>query len=602
MTKIKLNNSNLFTVTTAFCAVVLTLLVCFFLRNSALGCHDSFADLVFAREHSLKESFIYNLEFNLARGRVGLLFSLVSTLRFAILKTANPTAILLLQHVPTWFTVGLIAWMIGKKTKPVYGFYFVCFYAAFVQIDTNHNLMICYPLDFVYGIAMMAIGFYLYDSYITHKGEKRNVLRMVFSVFCYYESMLCYEPFITTCLVYGFLSLVHTYNNQKKLGKKAFSTFVIDLIPHAAATVVFFGVLQFVKSHPIVQTIDVTPIDDYGSIPDFIETWYVFATGVFPFTTDRMIDVPDSITHVFDSSYNAIFSLMAAGSILSLALASNFVYKPLGKEEKLRINKALIVTGSVGFIYALFFTVPHALTLNYQNWVKVLNATGYLTSSMCYFGWAVAFSCLVCYVINQLIDAKYKAVTYAAVVILAFGAFVGAEITVNMNNNYAKEDFTSGIQMSYRGQIFFAFATSRYADTAADLLYIPDYSGIHSDLKALDDYADYEMHRDVMLERNSDAINFLANYYGTVGVLDYQPETDGGYYVLLDNPLEPKSDWVTSSEILVVSTRPGTYVVSYVDALTGSYHEYNVELGRCDTQTLITGDVVNVDSLTISYN
>lgn len=601
MTKLKLNKEKGFTLLTALFAVVLMLLVCFFLRYSAIGCHDSFGDFIFAREHSIKESFLYNLDFNLARGRVGVLFSLVSTLRFAILKTGNITAIWLLQHVPTWFTVGLIAWMIGKKTKPVYGLYFVCFYAAYVQIDTNHNLMVCYPLDFVYGISMMAVGFYLYDSYLEHKGDRCNIWRLVISVFCYYESMLCYEPFITTCLVYGLLSLARTIGKSKNLGKKAFITFVVDLIPHAAATLLFFGILNYVKAHPIIQTIEVTPIDEYGTIPDFLETWRVFSTGVMPFSTDNMIDVPQSIVHVFDSSYNGIFSIVAALALVSMSIASFSISRESSKEERRQINIRLLVISAAGLIFAVFFTVPHAMTSNYQYWVKELNATGYLTSSMCYFGWAVGFSGITCLVVNLIALMHKKLVYVVTVLVLAFGAFVGAEITVNMNNNYADFIFSNGIQMSYRGQVFYTFVTSEYAESLADLIYIPDYSGIHGDLKLLDEYADYEFGRDVMLERNSDAVNFLANYFGTVGYLNYYPESDAGCYLKLDNPLDPVNGWVCSNELLIISTKPGIYNVSYFDIQTRTTHTYSVELGRCDIAVIDEGDIVIVDSLTISY-
>ncbi|MCQ2515309.1 MAG: hypothetical protein MJ094_00415 [Saccharofermentans sp.] len=602
MTKININKGKVFTLFTAFFAVVLIALVCFFLRYSAIGCHDSFGDFIFAREHSLKDSFLYNLDFNLARGRVGILFTLVSTLRFAILKTGNITAIWLLQQVPTWFTVGLIAWMIGKKTKPVYGLYFACFYAAYVQIDTNHNLMVCYPLDFVYGISMMAVGFYLYDAYLEHKSEKHNVWRLVFSVFCYYESMLCYEPFITTCLIYGLLSLARTIGNKKSLGRRAVMSFIVDLIPHAVATIVFFGILNYVKAHPIIQTIDVTPIDEYGTLSGFLETWRVFSTGVIPFSTDNMIDVPKSIAHVFDSFYNGLFSIVAALALISMSATSFFISHDSPRAELRRVNLRLLVIGIAGLIFAVFFTVPHALTSNYQYWVSDLNATGYLTSSMCYFGWAICFSCITCLVVNLLSMTQKKLLYCMTVLALAFGAFVGAEITVNMNNNYADYIFSNGIQMSFRGQVFYTFVSSEYSDSVADLLYIPDYSGVHGNLQALDEYADFELGKNVMLERNSDAISFLANYYGTVGYLNYFPESDAGCYLLLDNPIDNIRGWVCSNEILIISTKPGVYTVSYMDALTGNTHVYNVELGRCDTAIISEGDIVIADSLTIDFN
>ena len=81
---------------------------------------------------------------------------------------------------------------------------FACFFSAFIQIDLNHNLMTCYPVGFMYGIAMMAVGIWLYDSWFAHlkDGKKTNVIRIILSSFCYYESMQTYEPFIMACFIY----------------------------------------------------------------------------------------------------------------------------------------------------------------------------------------------------------------------------------------------------------------------------------------------------------------------------------------------------------------------------------------------------------------
>ena len=255
--KAKLNKEFVWTCFAGLFAALLAALVCFFLKDEVLGCHDSFEDFIFARMHDFKGWFDHALEFNLARGRVGFITSFVLTLRYYILSTGNFTAIWLLQQIPIWFTVGLIAFVTGRKTRPVYGIMFAVFYAVFVQIDTNHNLMNCYPFDFMYGMTLMVLGLFFYDEWLSNIGKKRNLIRIILSIFFYYESMTVYEPFITACTIYALISFAHVWVRRKELGRKAFPEFVIRLIPHAVTAGVFFVILQYLKAHPVIQTVTV---------------------------------------------------------------------------------------------------------------------------------------------------------------------------------------------------------------------------------------------------------------------------------------------------------------------------------------------------------
>ena len=75
--KAKLNKEFVWTCFAGLFAALLAALVCFFLKDEVLGCHDSFEDFIFARMHDFKGWFDHALEFNLARGRVGFITSFV---------------------------------------------------------------------------------------------------------------------------------------------------------------------------------------------------------------------------------------------------------------------------------------------------------------------------------------------------------------------------------------------------------------------------------------------------------------------------------------------------------------------------------------------
>ena len=216
-------------------ALAMALFICWFLRNTVLGCHDSMVDFVTARMNDFGFLYKNTMDFCLARGRASFLFPLVVTIRQILDKTGNYTIIWLVQQVPIWTAVGIISWIVAKKTRPYYGFFFACFFSAFIQIDLNHNLMTCYPVDFMYGIAMMAVGIWLYDSWFAHlkDGKKTNVIRIILSCFCYYESMQTYEPFIMACFIYILISVAYAVKERKEYGvKKSIGRCILHLLPH----------------------------------------------------------------------------------------------------------------------------------------------------------------------------------------------------------------------------------------------------------------------------------------------------------------------------------------------------------------------------------
>ena len=585
---------------TGLCAAGLAAIVCYFLKDVVLGCHDSFYDFIFARMQPSESYYPHVLEFNLARGRVGFLAALAMSFRYYVLGTGNFTAIWLLQTVPVWVTVFLIAFIVGKKTRPVYGCFFAAFYAAFVQIDNCHSMMDCYPFDFAYGMMLMTIGLWLYDEWLCRTGSKRRVIFLILSVFLYYESMTVYEPFVTACFIYALISFAHIFPKRKELGKKAFIKFVTNLIPHGVTAAVFFGILKFLKDHPVVETVETTAVDEYGTVSDFLNTWKTFSFSLFPLSNMEDIDVSLGFITIMAGRMVPFFCLFAAGAVLSLIFSAR--NSDIASDDKAyrNINLRLLVLALSGLFYAVFFTVPHALTANYQMWVRELNAKGYLTSSMCYFGWALMCSCLIAILVNFLVH-KRKWTTVAAAIVLPVLFFVGANITISINAVFQGHDAVTGQQMSYRGQAFYAFFTSDYAHSyAANLIYTKGSDGIHYNMMINDDYADYEMDRDITLVNQDYEFVEAAPYHDYLGIFYFDPNTETAVYTGVANPEDPEEDWVSYGDLILVSTRPDSFTVSYTDPQTGETVTQDVDMGRMETFIIGETGGVDLDSLTIT--
>ena len=596
--KTKLNKETIWTFPAACFAVMLALLVCFFLKDDVIACHDSFADFVYARMHTFSESYIHNLEFNLARGRVGFIASFVNTLRFLVLSTGNYTAVYLLQQVPIWFTVCLIAWVIGKKTRPYCGFMFIAFYAVFVQIDNNHNLMDCYPLDFMYGMSLMVLGLWFYDSWICHLGQKRNIFRIIASVFFYYESMTVYEPFITACLIYALISFAHVISERNELKKKAFFEFVKRLIPHAITAVIFFAIIKILKAFPVVETVEVTAVDEYGDFHDFEETWRVFSLSLFPLSNIDRVSKVSSYSTLFEGIFMPAFCFSAAGSMISTFFASR--HASMDKTSRKAHCLRLLVIGISGLLYAVFFTVPHAMTANYQMWVRDLNAEGYLTSSMCYFGWALAFTCLLLIIIDAL-SRRGKILFAVSCIVMSFLFLTAAELTMNINTLIRADDSNTGRQMSLRGQAFYSFFSSDYAeDYAAQFIYTPGYTGIHYHIEMNDEYADFEADRSLSLTNDASYFRDESVYYDYCGEFCFNPDVDAAFYTGIANPEDRMAEWVSNGNLVIISTLPGVYEVSYFDPEADAVLTQDIEMGHLDVYVIENNVAVPVSSLTIT--
>ena len=549
----------------------------------------------------LTQAYKYAHDFCLARGRAGFIFPLIVAFRFLINGTGNYYAVWLLQQVPIWFNVFLIAWIIGRKTTAHYGIYFLGFFASFVQIDVDHSLFVCYPLDFMYGLGLMTLGLYLYDGWLDNRDKKKisNLARLGFSLLCYYESMQVYEAFIMACMGYAVISLIHVLKHRKEYGKKSLLKFITQLIPHGVDALIYVGILVYLRLNPVS---DVSLSSGEVGTPDkFVKTWLSFSTSLIPLRHRYEIDISDTITAAFTDPFLGLSALAAGIAAVMLFMCIMKRFPALSKEEQKKINLTLLCLASVGGVVALCFTMPLGIDSKYQYWVCDLGAKGYLPSSICYFGWAMALACLGSLAANLLSNLKNYIripVYFLAVICLA----ASASLTAGINVFYSCLNSAVGFTISNRAQVFYAFATSDEVEAmGSEYVYIgPGFSGIHNMMNMNDDYATFELGRPCHVMNNYEEFAQDAEGAPYPSKLAFDGSSFA-YYALIDNPTDPEEDWVTTKDIVILTTMPEPVIVTYYDSTNETQETVTFPGGKFCSFVIPNADTVETSSIKIAF-
>lgn len=579
------------------CVILLVLWFLYFLRDTVLACHDSFLEFIYARTESVFEGYRRAMEFCLARGRIGVIFPFVVSLRYLINGTGNYVLVWLLQYVPILCAVGYIGRIVAKRTRPVYGWFFSLFFFIFLQIDIWHSLITCYPLDFMYGLIVMVAGLDLYWEWLLHRGEKKNCFRIILSVFCYYESMQAYEPFLTAAAVYALLTFAYIRPRVKEKGiAKSLWEFVKCLIPHFITAVVFYGILKIVAAHPIVD-IPVTSIEERGTFTGFLKAYKVYSFSMFPMRSLRFVGKWYSFFWGERFSKHAFLLLMIAfaGTVAAGALIISKA-KAMDDAEARKTKRTLAVLGGSGFMIGTFYAMPHAMTSNYQYWVTDLHTSGYVPSTICYFGWALFLSMGVCLFL-VLIARKGNLIKICSVTALAVLFGLGAYLTSITNGFFKQLPASTGTWTSHKGQTFYALVTDKnMASIDPDIIYVPDFSGVHGNMGWNDLLADSELGYDVDLEMSLTAFRQEIGGHDNPMEFIYDDDAYIGFLVDVDDFGTGRSSWMTSEDVYIVSPQPGTILVTYEDR-SGNTYQTTIRVKRGEGVYLVNDGTVDVATL-----
>lgn len=497
--------------------------LCIFLRHSVLACHDSLADMVYARTETAGQSYKRAMDFCLARGRVGFIFPLVVTFRQIVNGHGNYASVWMLQHLPIMADVILVSWIIYKKTSPIYGMFFGMCFMGFLQVNVWHSLIDCYPLDFMYGLFISVLALWFFQKHLEKPGDKRFI---ILSVFLFYESMQAYEPFLFACFVYALLA----FFNARARKEKKIKTFIGSLIPHVVTSAVFLGILIFLRRHPVVIE-DVTPIDSYGTAEGFIKTWYTFSIGMFPLTHIRNVGFSSWLFTPDSMKGHIPFVIFSTVSMILSVILMFGSYRKAAPEKRKKTDRSLVVLGLSGLLYAVFFPLSHALTENYQKWVTEGEAGGYVPTAISYYGWILFLSCIACFVVNKIASGNRRYLRTAALIFAAFAFFFGSHFTSVINEYFRDEYASTGASVSSKAEAFY----DMIEDVAGsgihyDVIYVPDYMGINGDIEMNERFAESVLGYDIEIVNEEDEFESYLQQGARAAEFDYKEEDRQGVF------------------------------------------------------------------------
>ena len=565
---------NILMIILALCVILSWGYMCYLVRDTVLACHDSMMEFINARVNGWRQGFSYGMSYSLARGKVGIIFPLVIMFRFMVNGSGNYTAIWLLQYVPVFANVALIGVLFGKKVSRSAGLFFALFFFSFLQLDIWHCLITCYPLDFMYGLFLMITGLWLYSDWLDKAGQKRNIIRLIISLICFYESMQVYEAFIVASLVYAVLSLSYARKSNGSL-----PGFIKKLIPHFTVAVIYIGILFWLRSHPVIET-EVPAIDSHIDPVRVAKTAYAFSTGMFPLKDIRILpSVKDLFLPVNISKKAALTAMASAlGSLIAVWLTCD-EYRNNNEDERKATQRALRILTAGGVLIALSYPLPHALIPSYQDWVINGASGGYLPTTISYFGWSVAIVSLILSVMCYISAIKPVKLIALAGIICYTGA--GTYITININNSFRCIESFSGTVMSVKYRTFCEMITQDdIRQMGIDYFYMPAYGGVHGNIETDESLADMELGYDVELINGIEGNEMLLQENDSAYMI-FDSDARAGLLIRVDDYTLPGEEWTTSSPVFVFSAFDEDLVLLVTDE-EGKTHEIpvNIEGGR----------------------
>lgn len=565
------------------CLLVICATFLYKFRHMFLCCHDSMHDFVESRMKGMHYMFMNNLNFVLARGRLGIIFPLVATFRDFVFSTGSFAALFALQYVPILINVFLIYYIVKRKTSSAFGIITALTFFCFVQVDIWHSLIDCYPLDFMYGLSLCFVAVILFDKYLEDDKAKKRKLIIALSVFLYYESLQVYEAFLTTLSIFAFLAFDYAMKSTKgeKIGIRI-KSFVKNFAPHALTTGIYLGVYLALRIHPIIKCDVIT--SGNGTFNGFLSTWASFSTNMFPLKTVVMSRIWRGVGYAsFASKVRLLIAFSAGVAGFLLAIAVYYKAQNLEKPSAKKITNNLIITGIIGLLLGLFFPMLHAMTEVYQGWFLVGKSLGYVPSTISYFGWALMVGSIIG--IGLLYAGRsVKLVRIICAFICAFVFASGAFLTDCVNTYFLSINQGEAL----KAQTYYRMITSdEYASGKYTQLYVPGFIGIHYDFDVNADYTGYESGTRPTLYSNEDEFN---------EALKDKPNQNAAYYIFdFDSGLGMLIP-VNGDEIIFFADDTGRYEISYTNIDNGSEISDVVFVDK-NEPTSIAAESVSIDSI-----
>ena len=512
------------------CVILLVGIFLYRLKYVVLASEDSMNEYALARQLGFVEMFKFTFKFCLRRGRVGLIFPLICTVRHYINSTGNYTLIWLLQYVPVVAVICYIASVVKKRIGTAASCLFLMITAVFLQIDTCHNLLVCYPLDFCAALffSVKAVDLFISgtDNYLKFGYKAKTAVMLILSAFCFYISLESYESFIVATFSMFLIVLFKLKSSEGTLKKKIKDGAVLLSLPFFVS--VIYLIVWYILSQKVYSLVDEVYITDEFSTKGFLLTWATFSTDLFPFR--RYITYKALHNHTEWFGFAEFFKdpLNIIGAIVSLIGTFSVTRYVIKNIESLKSKTISIrLCACISFAFAVLFPLSHALLPRYQSWVVNDKVQGYVPSFICYLSWTLFIACILILIMLRADFSKNSITVIFAAALTVISVF-GFTVTSLTSNKYIKaleED-------SMKAQVFCMMSSEAdFGD--AQIVYTDSFDGLHGQLQNDTSLMDFESGTDVTLTNNPDDLGegdlYFHVYDNGVGILtavddDLNPE------------------------------------------------------------------------------
>ena len=483
------------------CVILLVGIFLYRLKYVVLASEDSMNEYALARQLGFVEMFKFTFNFCLRRGRVGLIFPLICTVRHYINSTGNYTLIWLLQYVPVVAVICYIASVVKKRIGTAASCLFLMITAVFLQTDTCHNLLVCYPLDFCAALffSVKAVDLFISgtDNYLKFGYKTKTAVMLILSAFCFYISLESYESFIVATFSMFLIVLFKLKSSEATLKKKIKDGAVLLSLPFFVSVIYLF--VWYILSQKVYSLVDEVYITDEFSTKGFLLTWATFSTDLFPFR--RYITYKALHNHTEWFGFAEFFKdpLNIIGAIVSLIGTFSVTRYVIKNIESLKSKTISIrLCACISFAFAVLFPLSHALLPRYQSWVVNDKVQGYVPSFICYLSWTLFIACILILIMLRA-DFSKKSITVIFAAALTVISVFGFTVTSLTSNKYIKaleED-------SMKAQVFCMMSSEAdFGD--AQIVYTDSFDGLHGQLQNDTSLMDFESGTDVTLTNNPD--------------------------------------------------------------------------------------------------
>lgn len=437
------------------------------LRNLALGTHDDILDVLDIRNSTLLGYLSDVISKTLMRGRISLVQLLARIPFYFVLKSNNQLLYSAITYIPIIINVLFFGYIIGKRINKYLGFLIPVFFFTLVQVDSNHNLMVSYPMFFQIGFFMFLVGLEIFLKYSEKKKERYLWISALFM----FDSLSAYESFVLYFLVFAIIALFRNYsivNDKKRLNiKKLFW----EIKYHLAAIIIYLVFYMICRKLGNINYDGATIASEFNLFT-ILKTMFTFSFSLFPLSEFFRSGALGSFT----------WSVVGIRIIVKAIVATIAVGLVLLKSEKIKLRWLLYIV-IISFIACVVYCIPHAITPKYQDWVVNRGVTGFVPSFFCYF-WIVLVLCAIgIYLCN--LNKKLKIFIVAVLSILMFFGSIFTDYS-NITTIESKGSDTIRYKMFDR-----MCASSFYGELEDDAaIYVEGYSGIHNNIQTLGEYGE----------------------------------------------------------------------------------------------------------------